>query len=191
MEAQPDPEGELILRAATGDPGAFASLVDRTRDGLCRYLRTLVASDEVAEDALQETFLGAYRAAGTYRAEAPGRVWLYGLARRQAARTWRRRRGEPRALEPLTALGREAGFATERSPEALAAALEDRERLWAALEALSDTDREVVVLRDLDGFSGPEVAELLELPLPTMKTRLHRARLRLMAALQGGPDGRS
>jgi RNA polymerase sigma-70 factor (ECF subfamily) len=157
--------------------------VARTRDGLYRYLRSLVRSDEAAEDALQDVFVGAWRGAGAFRGESGGRVWLFGLARRHAARTWRRRAGEPVETMSLADLGKAAGFG-DPDPERLASAVEDQQRLRRALDALSDADREVITLRDLEGLTGPEVAELLELDLAAVKTRLHRARLRLMARLR-------
>jgi RNA polymerase sigma-70 factor (ECF subfamily) len=181
--------GVLVLRVAGGDRAAFGALVTDTRTPLFRYLRGLVRSDEVAEDALQETFVAVWRGAGAWRGESSGRVWLFGIARRLAARSWRRRSGEPDEAVPLEALGAEAGFGSD-DPEVSLASVRDVRRVHAALDTLSDVDREVVTLRDLDGFSGPEVAELLELPLANVKTRLHRARLRLLAALRanGGAD---
>jgi RNA polymerase sigma-70 factor (ECF subfamily) len=179
----------LIRRTAEGDREAFRALVDTTRDGVWRYLRAHTASQAVAEEALQETYLAAYNAAGTFSGTGSGKAWVYGLARRHAARTWRRRAGEPVHPEPLEALGEAAGWG--RDPEQGAAAAEDRACLWAALDTLSETDREILVLRDLEGFTGPETAELLGLELAATKTRLHRARLRLLAALRtsrGGAD---
>lgn len=146
-------------------------------------------SDEVAEDALQEVFVGVWRGARGWRGEHSGRVWLYALARRQAARTWRRRVGEPADPEPVDMLAHQAGFAADRDPEALVGAMEDVERLHRALGRLSDVDREVLTLRDLEGLTGPEVATLLELDLAAVKTRLHRARLRLLAELHGESRG--
>lgn len=182
-----DVEGELIRAVATGDRAAFARLVERTRGPLFRYLRTLTR-EESAEDALQETMLGVWRAAGSFEGAAPGRVWMFSMARRQAARTWRRRVGEPTDPEPLheVDLGVDAGFG--RDPEAAVAALEDHQRLERALADLSEADREIVTLRDAEGFTGPEVAELLGIPLAAAKTRLHRARLRLMARLRDGGE---
>ncbi|TNF30237.1 MAG: RNA polymerase subunit sigma-24, partial [Deltaproteobacteria bacterium] len=75
------------------------------------------------------------------------------------------------------------------TPEAAAARAEDRARLATALAALAEADREVIALRDLAGLTGPEAADALGLPLAAMKTRLHRARLRLMGQLRGGPGG--
>lgn len=185
----------------------------RTHTGLFRYLRGLVASDEAAEDALQEVYTGVWRSAGSFSAQSTGRVWLYGIARRQAARSWRRRVGEPRALVPVEHLSRSLALTGDPSdalgdrrpvedlacaagfggsdPEQIVSALEDHALVQRALEQLSEADREVITLRDLEGLSGPETAALLDLDLAAVKTRLHRARLRLLAHIQtrGGVDG--
>lgn len=185
-------ERQLLTRSAAGDRGAFTDLADHFQAPLFRYLRSLVRSDEAAEDALQEVLVGVWRGASGYRAETSPRAWVFSLARRQAARTWRRRVGEPVDPDPLDVLGRAAGFAcTDADPEALVSRAEDEEQLRAALDRLSEADREVLVLRDLEGLSGAEAAEVLGLELAALKTRLHRARLRLMAELRaiGGPHG--
>lgn len=177
---------ELIARAGAGDRLAFEALAERHADRVYRFVRRLVASEAAAEDALQETFVAAWRGAAAYRGEGSVRGWLLGLARRQAARTWRRRAGEPLVAEsidaPLVELGLEAGWGAD--PEAVAAAAEDRDRVRAALARLSDEDRAILVLRDLEQLSGPETAQSLDLSLAAMKSRLHRARLRLMAELR-------
>jgi RNA polymerase sigma-70 factor (ECF subfamily) len=179
-----------MLRVAEGDRVAYARLVDHSRDGLFRYLRSLVRDDAAAEDALQEVLIGVWRGARRWRSDGSARVWMYGIARRQAARSWRRRAGQPDHLESLEALAVAAGFGDARDPEQLVAALEDQARVHAALDRLSDDDREVLTLRDLEGLSGGEVAEILEIDLAAMKSRLHRARLRLLANLRsdGGDD---
>ncbi len=180
------PDRELIQATASGDRRAFAALVARHRDAAWRLLRAGTADEQAAEDALQETFLAAYRGAAGYRGEGSARAWILGLARRQGARTWRRRAGEPAAPVPLCELGEAAGWGREGDPESLAAALEDRRRLRGALEALAAGDREILVLRDLEQLRAPEVAELLGISVPAVKSRLHRARLRLLAELKRG-----
>ncbi|MCB9780588.1 MAG: RNA polymerase sigma factor [Alphaproteobacteria bacterium] len=185
----PSPSDRALLeRAAAGDRAAFRAFVARHRGPVWRLLRATCGSEQSAEDALQETFLAVHRAAGSFQGDADARAWLFGIARRQAARTWRRRAGEPLAAEPLddaqplAALGASAGWGGD--PERVVAAAEDRRRLQAALATLSSHDQEVIVLRDLEGLTGPEAAAALGIPLAAVKTRLHRARLRLMAALQ-------
>jgi RNA polymerase sigma-70 factor (ECF subfamily) len=87
--------------------------------------------------------------------------------------------------QPLVELGVRAGWSAE-DPEALVARAEDHERLAWAIAALAPSDREVLILRDLEGMSGEETARVLGLELQGMKSRLHRARLRLMGALREG-----
>lgn len=181
-----DGDGQLIAQVALGDRDAFARLVGRSHAGLFRYLRALCRSDEQAEDALQEVLLGVWRGARSWHGDVPVRVWIFGIARRQAARSWRRRAGEPTAPESLESLATAAGFGDD--PEQAAVAMQVKERVTAALERLGDEDREVIVLRDLEGFTGPEAAALLEVDLAALKSRLHRARLRLMAQLREVPD---
>lgn len=184
MEA--DLDGALIARVALGDQDAFTRLADHTHASLFRYLRALCRSDEQAEDALQEVLVGVWRGARGWRGDVSGRVWIYGIARRQAARSWRRRVGEPAEAESLESLAVAAGFGAD--PEQAAVAVEEKGRIRAALARLSDEDREVIVLRDLEGFTGPEAAALLEVDLAALKSRLHRARLRLMAELREVTD---
>ena len=86
---------------------------------------------------------------------------------------------------PLDALGESAGFGCEEvTPAALAAVVEERALLSAALDDLNPRDREVILLRDVEGLSGAEVAAVLGVNLAAQKSRLHRARLRLAAAVR-------
>ena len=184
-----DDDGSLIARVAAGDRAAFDALVQRWHAPVFRYVRALVPSDAAAEDALQETFLAIFRGAASYRADGAAKAWILGVARRHAARQRRRRAGEPVQPAPLDVLGAEAGWGSGRSPEELAAALEDRQRIHAALDRLADEHREILVLHDLEQLSGPEVARLLDLSLAAVKSRVHRARLELMARLMEVPRG--
>lgn len=180
---------------AAGRADALDALVERHQARILRYLRALTAGEQAAEDALQETFLAAWRGAAGYRGDAAGRTWLFSLARRQAARTWRRRVGEPTSPVALDALsdlelGLAAGWGEVGAGDPLAA-LEARrasDQLDRALNRLAPEDREILVLRDLEQLSGAQVADLLDLSLPAQKSRLHRARLRLMANLRADPS---
>ena len=174
----------LLELASQGEPEPFAVLLERHAPALQRFVRSLLSNREDAEEALQEAFLGAWRHVSRGgRVEQP-RAWFFQVARHAAWRRVRRRAGEPERLEPLERLGMEAGWGGEHDPERLSALLESREQLHAALLELSETDREAVWLRDIEGLSGPEAAAATGLPLATFKTRLHRARLRLRAQLQ-------
>ena len=89
--------------------------------------------------------------------------------------------------EPLMTLGLEAGWGSD-DPEALAIAAERRDTLTWALQTLSFTDREVLILRDVEGLNGREAAEVLGITGRALKSRLHRARLRLAGALRASAE---
>lgn len=176
----------LLRRSADGDQRAFAELVDRHGGSLRRYLAGLVPAAAV-DDLVQQTFLSAYRAADSFRGESQVRTWLFRIAKNAA---WHHRKKEARYQpmdepdeEALLELGVAAGWGCA-DPERLAQRAHRRELLTAALESLHPRDREVILLRDVEDLSGEDVAELLELSLAAMKSRLHRARLRLAAALR-------
>jgi len=183
-----DEDAELLRAAADGDRGAMDQLVRRHQGTVWRAVRGRTASEALAEEVFQDTFLTAWRNADRWRGEGSVRNWLLGMARRKAAHTWRRRVGEPAEHEPLHELGLAAGWGAD--PEAAASAAEDREALLRALAMLSETDQTILGLCDLEGHSGPEAAQLLGLTANAARVRLHRARLRLMAVLREGDHGR-
>jgi RNA polymerase sigma-70 factor (ECF subfamily) len=178
------PDAELIRAAAAGDRTAFGALMVRHQASVHRFARALTGSPAAAEDVLQETFLAAWRHAGTYRGESSLRSWLFAIARRQAFHLRRRPAGESSTDESLEQLALAAGFAAEAGPERAVMAAQGRARLAAALEALPPDETEVLLLRDVEEFSGEETAGTLGLTMAAMKSRLHRARLRLAAALR-------
>ncbi len=92
-------------------------------------------------------------------------------------------------MVPLEELGLQAGWGCPPWTNSFVESLERRDTLEKALGRLSADEREILVLRELEGLSGDETAAVLELSLPAMKSRLHRARLRLAAVLVGGNHG--
>ncbi|MEW5742127.1 MAG: sigma-70 family RNA polymerase sigma factor [Myxococcota bacterium] len=191
-----DADGELCRKAAGGDRQAMSALASAYRGPLYRFARRLVQDDALAEDVLQETFLTALRKVGGWRGEGTCRGWLFSIARTEALMAKRRRAGEPDVSaeeqeEELPALGLAAGWGAAMDPEALAAKVEEQALLERALAALGPTEREIIALRDLEGLSGEDTAQALGLSVAAMKSRLHRARLALVAAVKrGGHDGR-
>jgi RNA polymerase sigma factor (sigma-70 family) len=172
---------DLLARAASGDRRAFSALVDRAVPAVWAVARRLSPDDATAEDVLQETFVAAWKGAPRWRAEGSARAWLLGLARRQAARSWRRRVGEPREHDSLADLALAAGWGSD--PEVLVARAEDRATLLRALADLGELDRQVLVRCDLEGVEPTELAVELGVPAGTIRVRRHRARLRLLARL--------
>ncbi len=191
MSNDPEPtDHELLARSVRGDEQAFGAFVARHRVGLHRYARMLSRNDNDAEDAMQDTFLQAWRGARAATVQSV-RPWLFTIARHALHRQRRRKVETPTAAESLESLGAAAGFAdADATPERFAIALEERSILRAALAALDEADREVIVLRELEQLSGDETAMVLDLSLEAMKSRLHRARLRLVAEVRRRlPDG--
>lgn len=181
-------DAELLSRVARGDRAAFACLVRRHSAPVLRFARSLVDAGS-AEDVLQETFLAAYRKADTFRGAESARAWLLAIARNAARRLHRRPSPVLADEEALAELGARAGWGQTPSPLAAAEGAELRERLAAALERLAPADREAIVLRDLEGLTTAETAQVLGIRPGAVKTRLHRARLRLMGALRAGGRG--
>lgn len=184
MRGEEDGDLELIRLSAGGDRSAFASLVERHQAAVFRFARAMTSDEGAAEDALQETFLAAWRGAAGFRGEASVRSWLLTITRNAVNRQHRRRVDEPAVMEPLGTLGLEAGWGTTDDPESLALARESRELLARAMSRLDDDARAVLTLRELEDFSGEETAAILGITLAATKTRLHRARLKLAAAVR-------
>ena len=178
-------DGEALRRTAAGDREAFALVVARHQASVFRLAEILTRDRSAAEDLLQQTFLSAWQAAAQFRADASVRTWLLTIARHAAFRHQERRAREPVDAAPpetLDELGVRAGWGGP-DPEALAIAAQDRDRVSAALASLAPEDREILTLRDLEDVSGDDAAALLGLSRAAMKSRLHRARMKLAAAL--------
>jgi RNA polymerase sigma-70 factor (ECF subfamily) len=174
---------ELLKRTAAGDREAFDVIVTRHQAAVFRFARAATEGPAAAEDVLQETFLSAWRAAGTFQGRSAVRTWLLTIARNQAWHHRERAGRLPVDDVPLPELGEAAGWGSE-SPEDGVLRSERRDRLAGALAALAPEEREVLVLRDLEELTGEETAAALGIGLAAMKSRLHRARLRLAAELR-------
>lgn len=188
MEPSRDGGDEALLKgAARGDRSAFDRFMEGHAAQVLRFITLHVRDPDGAEDVLQETFLAAWRGASAFRGPGSARPWLLSIARRAAIRHGRRRAGEPQepaSLDevPLGVLAREAGWGDDPAREERR--LEVKELVEAGFSALAPEDREILLLRDLEGFSGEETAALLDLSLPAVKSRLHRARLRFMTRIR-------
>jgi RNA polymerase sigma-70 factor (ECF subfamily) len=180
-------EPELIRRARDGDQEAFAELVmlhaDRVYGALRRFGLDAVDADEVA----QEVFLRAWRGLARFEERAQFSTWLYRIAFNEAQRRLARRtlpRAEPApdadAPDPVAALPEPA----ESGPEARALAGEFERNLDAALDALPPEWRAAVVLRDIEGLSTHDAAEVAGVGEAAFKSRLHRGRMQLRALLE-------
>ncbi len=157
--------------------------MDRYAASVHGMLEGMGASPDDAEDALQECFVAAWRRAEAFDGGPSARAWLFTIARNALRRQHRRRVGEPASFESLESLGAAAGWGAASD---FSHRLDVHDELSWALDHLPDDERQAVVLRDLEGLSGAEAAQVLSISLPAVKSRLHRGRLRLMAVVRGG-----
>ena len=174
-------DAALVARLRAGDGPAFEELVTVYQHQVFGIALRMLGNHAEAEEIAQETFLRAHRALGEFRGEARLGTWLYAIASRLCLNrlgSGRRRheRSDEMALAQAPAEDADAAGALER--DELQAALRE------AVAALPEDRRIVVVLRDLEGLSYEDVAEILGLPLNTVRSRLHRARLDLKAKLE-------
>jgi RNA polymerase sigma-70 factor (ECF subfamily) len=172
-------DDELIAAVAAGDDAALRELFGRHAPWLAARLRAVLPAAEV-EDVLQETFLTVWRGARGYRPEGAAGGWLWGIARRQAA-LWLRRRGPAALLLPALVA------ADSRPAMDPAEAVLARAELAEAVNALGPEggqQREVWRLMYVEDRTVAEVAELMGIPEGTVKSRAHRARRLMRAALR-------
>lgn len=186
-------EAALVERAQRGDLDAFDEIVRRHQQQVFAVAVRMLGSVDDAEDVAQDAFIRAFRAISSFRAEAKVSTWLVAITMnlcRNRRRWWlRRRRMIVASLdEPVE---REAGSTTldvadpALGPDALAERREAHQRLLAAMQLLDEPSRAVLVLRDVQGYSYEEIAEILGCRIGTVKSRLSRARLALRAVLNG------
>lgn len=182
------PDEQLIARAAAGDAAGFAPLVERYAPAVLRLARAVAPDEATAADVVQEAFLDAYRGAASFRpSRGTVRTWLFAIAR-HAARRARRATREVPVEDPEESL-RELGVAAGWGTDAPLLRADERERLSRAIASLPARDREVLVLCDVEALGGLAAAEVLGVEHRALKSRLHRARMRLLAVLRAGEGG--
>jgi RNA polymerase sigma factor (sigma-70 family) len=175
----------MVIAASIVDADQFGVLYDRYAAALYRYAQRRVGP-ELAEDVVADTFVAAFRHRSRYDLSRPdARPWLFGILTRELAHN---RRGEVRRYRALARAAPDAVTDTpaERVVDAVAAGAL-RGRLTTALAALSARDRDVLLLIAWGDLTYEEVADALGIPVGTVRSRLHRARSHVRAAL-GGTD---
>jgi RNA polymerase sigma-70 factor (ECF subfamily) len=184
-----DDDSELLTKARHGDVSAFEHLVERHRDRV--YALTLrmlgVAAD--AAEVTQEAFLSAYRGLADFRGDSAFGSWVHRIATNHALMRLRQRRIAPETETLEAPQFNERGSLVDqvedwsRDAEGQALDAELREAIEQAAAALPDDHRQVFVLRDVEGLSYEEVAQTTGETVSAIKSRLHRARLSMRAAI--------
>lgn len=177
---------ELVALARNGNTDAFEQLVRHHAPRLYRMLVRMLGDATAAEDVAQECFVRAWRALPSFRGEAKFSTWLYRIAVNEGNRLLARE--SRREVVPYDDVLLEVSDLGSQTPE-LAEAAELRGQLERFIAELPAHYRVAVVLRDIEGFSNEEAAELLELDLRNFKSRLHRGRMALRRRLEELAEG--
>jgi RNA polymerase sigma-70 factor, ECF subfamily len=185
---------ELLARLRDGDEGAFVALVGRYQGSLLRVARTFVPNDAVAEEVVQDTWMGVVRGVDRFEGRSSFKTWLFRiLVNRAKTSGVREHRSVPLdPTEPAVSPDRFDGNGAWAEPlTPWEADADDRlvaatwgPALRAALDALPDRQRDVVLLRDVHGLPSEDVCDVLGLSEGNQRVLLHRGRSRLRAALE-------
>jgi RNA polymerase sigma-70 factor, ECF subfamily len=187
-------DGELVARLRAGDEEAFVGLVQRHHASMVRLARAFVSSNAIAEEVVQDTWLGVLRGIDGFAGRSSLRTWLLRILVNRARTTGMRERRSVAigdAGPAVDASRFDAAGAWSSPPRHWVQDSEDRllaqslaRRIEQTLQELPARQREVVTLRDVQGLSGREVCEVLDISEANQRVLLHRARGRLRQALE-------
>lgn len=184
------PEADLVARAAAGDEAAFETIMRSHNQLLFRTARSILKSESEAEDAVQDAFLRAWLALDSFRAESKLSTWLVRIVTNEAL--GRLRRSKVRTIpleEAMTSPDPKMQLALAdtpgRGPEQTASRSQVRSLIEQQIDLLPDDFRTVFMLSAVEGLSAVDIAEALDIPAATVRTRAHRARKLLREGLVG------
>jgi RNA polymerase sigma-70 factor (ECF subfamily) len=159
---------------------ALEDLIAEHSDAVFRVAYGILHDRGLAEDVVQETMIKAWRSMGSFRGDASVRTWVLRIAHNTSISALRRRRDQAMAPDDLPEVR------DHEDPASRADGMANLAAARTALDALDETTRSIVILREVEGLSYQQIADTLMVPVPTVKTRLLRARRALKAALE--PD---
>jgi RNA polymerase sigma-70 factor (ECF subfamily) len=181
---QDEADRDLLAEARAGNADALEKLLERHKAQVYRFGLKMCRDPEDAKDVLQETLLAMARGVRDFRGASSISTWLYTIARSHCMKKRRKSKFAPEAERSLdTEVAPEARRLADpaRAPDEELAGRQVEHALERAIAALEPMYREVLVLRDIEGLSAPEVAEVLGVGVQAVKSRLHRARLAVRA----------
>jgi len=179
---QPDVERELIRKCRAGNPRFYEPIVRAYEGPGLRLALGMTGNTADAEDALQEAFVKAYRSLDRFDPARPFAPWFFQILR-NACRDLLRRRKSRFDVEALDERLEERPAGAPSSPERRRQRAAARRTVWKALGQISEEHREVLVLKELEGFRYAEIASILDVPEGTVASRLYHARDALKHAL--------
>ncbi|MGI9363372.1 MAG: RNA polymerase sigma factor [Parasphingorhabdus sp.] len=184
---------ELVTRAVRGDGSAFETIIRRHNQLLFRTARSIIRDDNEAEDVVQESYLRAWRALGSFRTESKLSTWLVRITTNEALGRLRRKNAQMIPLETAMMSSEPETLAAmsdkpQRDPEHSAQRAEMRRLIEVSIDQLPEGFRTVFVLRAIEEMSVEEVSQAMEIPESTVRTRFFRARGLLRESLKKEVD---
>ena len=177
------PDRELVARCQLSEVRAFDELIARHQDRIFSAIARFCGNSEDAADIVQRTFINAFRKIQEFKGDAAFSTWIYRIAFNQAISFRREHKRAPvsiyskddeRVIEP----------AVDVNPTEKLEGEETQKKVQQALELLEEADRQIILLKDLQGHSYEEIASILQDPKGTVRSKLHRARLELKSKLK-------
>jgi RNA polymerase sigma-70 factor (ECF subfamily) len=169
-----DAESTLIRKALNGDDKAFRAILERHYPLIYSVVRGIVCNESDAEDVVQDVFVKIFRALPSFRQDALLSTWIYRIARNEALNAREKLRREPVSIEDCGDIA-----ADEGNPESAHGRRTEAANLARLVERLDERQRQAIELRYMAEKSYEEIAEIMNVPLGTVKTHLHRAKLAL------------
>jgi len=192
MPHEPDSDAMLVQRAVAGDQRAFELLVIKYQRRVERLIGRMVRDVDLVEDIAQETFIRAYRALHQFRGDAQFYTWLYRIAVNTAKKFLLELKKDPTVSDSALAPKDEDDEtfwprnepSTDETPESVLAAKEIGQAVSQALAELPDDLRQAISLREMDGLSYEDIAQLMVCPIGTVRSRIFRAREAISAKVR-------
>lgn len=191
-DAPADTDTVLVQRALAGEVRAFELLVIKYQRRIERLIGRMVRDVDLVEDIAQETFIRAYRALAQFRGDAQFYTWLYRIAVNTAKKALVDMRRDPLVMQAMSKAGddedetssMESELTNVETPETVLAAKEIAVTVNQAMDALPEELRQAVVLREIEGLSYEEIAEMMNCPIGTVRSRIFRAREAISAKVR-------
>lgn len=183
-ERQGRSDVELVEAARHGDHAAFDTLVRKHTKRMYRVALRIVGDQAEAEDVVQDAWIAAWRGLSGFRADSAPATWLYRVVSNSALAHLRRRKPTVPLDSVLTDHAPALGTGERDDPEFRALRDERVQALWRAIATLEPSQRVPLVLRELEGLSYEEVAQILDVGVGSLHSRLRRARVALLAKLK-------